>query len=61
MNAFVAGDVNEVKDLASALLDATKAVDESINGSDVEIMYKDGKITISYKPIETIGKLKSED
>ncbi len=51
MNAFVAGNVNEVKELALALLGATKTVNESIEGSNVEIKYKDGEIIISYKPV----------
>lgn len=56
MNAFVAGNVNEVRALANNLLNAAKAVDESIDGSNVEIKYKDGEIIISYKPIiEAIG------
>lgn len=56
MNAFVAGNVNEVKRLALALLGATNTVNESIDGSDVEIKYKDGEIIISYKPTSnTVG------
>ena len=56
MNAFVAGNVNEVRALGNNLLNAAKAVEESIDGSNVEIKYKDGEIIISYKPIiEAIG------
>ena len=51
MNAFVAGNVNEVRALGNNLLNAAKAVEESIDGSNVEIKYKDGEIIISYKPI----------
>ena len=51
MNAFVAGNVNEVRTLGNHLLNAAKAVDESIDGSGVKIQYKDGEIIISYKPI----------
>lgn len=50
MNAFVAGNVNEVKNLAYALLKATNVVEEATKNPDVEIMYKDGKIIISYRP-----------
>ncbi len=51
MNAFVAGKVNEVKKLGTILVEAANAVDHSIEGSDVEIQYKDGKVSITYVPI----------
>lgn len=49
MNAFVAGNVNEVTTLATNLLNAANVVAVDLGGgSETEIMYKDGKITISY-------------
>lgn len=51
MNAFVAGRVNEVKKLGTILVEAANAVDKSIEGSDIEIQYKDGKVSITYVPI----------
>lgn len=56
MNAFVAGKVNEVKQLGTILVEAANAVDQSIEGSDVEIQYKDGKVSITYKPIMTTNE-----
>lgn len=58
MNAFVAGNVNEVRDLGMALLHATcvaKAIEgKSLNrsGSSIDVTYKDGEIIISYKPVK---------
>lgn len=51
MNAFVAGNVNEVKKLGTILIEAVNAADQSIEGRDVENQYKDGKVSITYKPI----------
>jgi len=49
MNAFVAGNVDEVMTLATNLLNAANVVAVDLNGgSETEIMYKDGKIIISY-------------
>lgn len=48
MHAFVAGDIEEVRTLVTHLLKAADAAEKTEGGSKTEIMYKDGKITISY-------------
>ena len=65
MNAFVCGNIDEVKGLGTILLNAAETAEYCIigdgEGTGVNIKYKDGFIEISYKPIETIGKWKSKD
>lgn len=49
MNAFVAGNVDEVRTLATNLLKAADVVAADLEGgSETEIKYKDGEIIISY-------------
>jgi hypothetical protein len=49
MNAFVAGNVDEVRTLATNLLKAADVVAEDLEGgSETEIKYQDGKMIISY-------------
>lgn len=65
MNAFVSGNIEEVKGLGTMLLNAAETAEFCIvggkEGSDVDIKYKDGRIEINYEPIATIDKWKSED
>lgn len=56
MNAFVAGNVEEVRTLAMNLLKAADVVAADLEGgSETEIMYKDGNIIISY-PVDVDKK-----
>lgn len=48
MNAFVAGNVDEVRTLATTLLKAVDVASSDLDESKVEIKYKDGDIIISY-------------
>lgn len=49
MNAFVAGNIDEVRTLATNLLKAADVVAADLEGgSETEIRYKDGEIIISY-------------
>lgn len=65
MNAFVCGNIEEVKGLGTILLNAAETAEYGIigdkEGTDIKIKYNDGRIEISYEPIETIDKWKSED
>ena len=65
MNAFVSGNIEEVKGLGTMLLNAAETAEYGIigdkEGTDIKIKYQDGFIEIRYKPIETIDKWKSED
>lgn len=48
MNAFVAGNIEEVRMLATSLLKAVSVVSTEFDCSKTEIKYKDGEIIISY-------------
>jgi hypothetical protein len=48
MNAFVAGNVDEVRTLATNLLKAVEVATSDLDDSKTEIKYKDGDIIISY-------------
>lgn len=49
MNAFVSGSIDEVRTLATNLLNAADVVAVDLNGGPkTEVMYKDGKIVVSY-------------
>lgn len=48
MTAFVAGTPDEVRTLATSLLEAADVAEDLDGGSKTEIKYKDGDIIISY-------------
>ena len=66
MNAFVCGDVKDVRNLANALLNAADTVEYVIygegDGTDARIEYNSaGKIVITYKPTDKPNHLEEDE